>query len=85
MNKYNFLSLVLLLIYLVMFALLGSGFAFWSFGIFVIIVMVLIPLLGIVFAIKGSGLFKWLLLIFNIAAIGSMVYILFLAFGIGEA
>lgn len=85
MNNYNLFSFVFLLIYALMFVLLANGFAFWSLGMIVIIVMVVIPLIGIVLAIKGSGWSKWLLLLFNIIALGSIVYILLLAFGIGEA
>ncbi|ASK61805.1 hypothetical protein CFK37_06360 [Virgibacillus phasianinus] len=82
MNKLNFSSLVLFLIFAVLFLLMGSGFAFWSLGKIVIIVMVLLPIIGVILAIKGSGWSKWLLFLLNVVALGSMVYIFLHAFGI---
>lgn len=84
MNNNNFFSLVFFLIFLVLFILLGIGFTFWSLGKIVVIVMVVIPIIGIVLAFKGVGWKKWILAILNIIALGSIVYILLLAFGIGE-
>lgn len=84
MNNNNFFSLVFFLIFLVLFILLGIGFTFWSLGKIVVIVMVVIPIIGIVLAFKGVGWKKWILAILNIIALGSIVYILLLALGIGE-
>lgn len=86
MNKYSVFSLTTLVFFVVMYLIMLSGVSLGVLGTPFILSMFLFPLLGAFLGIKAKkGLLKWLLILFNIAAICLMAYFLLLAYGISES
>ncbi|MFG6149969.1 hypothetical protein [Halobacillus sp. B23F22_1] len=81
-KKFNIASLVLLGIFIALFALLVSGFSFWGLGRVTVILMLLFPLGGVFVGLKGSGWTKWLLVLLHAGAFLMMTYIMLIALGI---
>ncbi|MFD2640212.1 hypothetical protein ACTWQB_10155 [Piscibacillus sp. B03] len=85
MKNYSLISTTCLGLFIVLFSLMINNVSFGSFGKVVIISMCLLPLLGTIFGLKSKkGISKWLLIILNISALITMLYILVLGFGMGE-
>jgi hypothetical protein len=86
LNKYSVFSLITLVIFVFMFNGILFGTTFGASGKIYIIAMFLIPLIGVFLGVKAKkGILKWLLILFNIAAICIMAYLLLLAYGISES
>ncbi|WP_082235155.1 hypothetical protein [Halobacillus massiliensis] len=82
-KKFNIISLVLFVIFLIMFSLMVAGFNYWGIGRVAVILMILFPLAAGLIAFKGTGFLKWLFIILNFGAFLVMVYIMLIAVGIG--
>lgn len=74
-------------IFVISFSLLFTGaLPGGPIGKYTILSMIVLPLLGIFFGVISSkGLLKWDLILINLIAFCSIIYILLLGFGMGEA
>ena len=87
MRNYKIWSFVCAFIFVILFSLLSTGaLPGGPIGKYIILSMIVLPLLGIFFGvISNKGLLKWGVILINLIAFCSFIYILLLGFGMGEA
>ncbi|MFD1736356.1 hypothetical protein ACFSCX_07240 [Bacillus salitolerans] len=86
MEKNMVVSFICLGIYTLLFLLIVNHVTFGSYGKLVIISMCISPLIGILFGLKSRNRpSKWLVIILNSLALFTIIYLLVLGFGMGEA
>ncbi|WP_101845931.1 hypothetical protein [Halobacillus sp. Marseille-P3879] len=81
-KKFNIGSLVLFVIFIILFTLMVSGFSFWGLGRAAVILMLLFPIGGVIVGLKGNGWLKWLMLLLHIGVFIMMAFILLTALGV---
>jgi len=85
-RNFTIWSIVCLGVFAILFCLLSNGMLSPSMGKFFLVSVILLPLLGVIFgAISDGGLLKWVLILLNVFALGSIIFLLLLGFGMGEA
>jgi hypothetical protein len=74
-RNFTIWSIVCLGAFAILFCLLSNGMLSPSMGKFFLVSVILLPLLGVIFgAISDGGLLKWVLILLNVFALGSIIF-----------